>query len=118
MRVLLDHSVPAPLGHHLPGHEVVEAVTIGWERLGNGDLLAAAESEGFAVLVTADKNLRYQQNLSGRRIAVVILGQGQWPAIRRYVGRIHDAVSRSVPGSFAEVEIPFPAPKGQHGRSA
>jgi hypothetical protein len=82
MRVLLDHSVPAPLRHHLPGHEVIESATIGWERLSNGELLAAAEDEGFEVFITSDKNLRYQQNFSGRTIALVILGQGQWPAIR------------------------------------
>lgn len=112
---MLDHSVPAPLRHHLPGHEVLEAVTLGWERLSNGNLLTAAETEGFEVFVTSDKNLRYQQNLSGRRIALVLLGQGQWPAIRPYVGRVHDAVSRAEPGSFAEVEIPFPSTKAKRG---
>jgi len=111
MRVLLDHSVPAPLRHHLPGHEVIEAAAIGWERLSNGKLLAAAEADGFEVFVTSDKNLRYQQNLSGRRIALVILGQGQWPAIRPYVGRVRDAVNAAQPISFLEVDIPFPFPK-------
>ena len=111
MRVLLDHSVPAPLRHHLPGHEVIEAAAIGWERLSNGKLLAEAEADGFEVFVTSDKNLRYQQNLSGRRIALVILGQGQWPAIRPYVGRVRDAVNAAQPSSFVEVDIPFPFPK-------
>jgi hypothetical protein len=68
----------------------MEAATIGWERLTDGQLLAAAEPDGCEVFLIADKNLRYQQNLSSRRIAMVILGQGQWPAIRPYVGRVRD----------------------------
>jgi len=90
----------------------MEAATIGWERLGNGELISAAESEGFEVFVSSDKNLRYQQNLFGRRVALVILGQGQWPAIRPYVGRVRDAVNAAQPGSFTEVDIPFAFPKG------
>jgi hypothetical protein len=71
MRVLFDHSTPAPLGRHLPGHEVKEAVDQDWDQLSNADLLAAAEREGFEVLITADKNIRYQQNLKGRTIAIL-----------------------------------------------
>ena len=68
MLILLDHSVPAPLRYALKGHVVVEAVERGWERLANGALLDAAEGAGFELFVTADKNLRYQQNLARRRI--------------------------------------------------
>ena len=64
MLVLFDHSTPAPLRSALKGHVIVEAVERGWETLGNGALLDAAEAAGFEVFVTADKNIWYQQNLS------------------------------------------------------
>jgi hypothetical protein len=57
--------------------------------------------------VTANKNIRYQQNLTGRKIAIVTLGNAQWPVSRRYVQRVVAAVEAAGPGSFAEVEIPF-----------
>jgi len=107
MLILFDHSTPAPLQHALTGHVVVEAVDRGWERLVNGALLNAAESAGFELLITADKNLRYQQNLKDRKIAIIVLGNAQWPVLRRYVERVVAAVSAATPGSFAEVEIPF-----------
>jgi hypothetical protein len=107
MLILLDHSTPAPLRYALKGHVVVEAVERGWERLVNGALLEAAEAEGFEVFVTADKNIRYQQNLTGRKIAIVTLGNAQWPVLRRFVERVVAAVDAAVPGSFAEVKIPF-----------
>ena len=74
MLVLFDHSTPAPLRDALKGHVVVEVVERGWERLGNGVLLDAAEAAGFEIFLTADKNMRFQQNLAGRKIAVVVLG--------------------------------------------
>ena len=104
MLILLDHSTPAPLRYALKGHVVVEAVERGWERLVNGALLEAA---GFEVFVTADKNIRYRQNLAGRKIAIITLGNAQWPVLRRYVERVVAAVDAAVPGSYAEVEIPF-----------
>jgi hypothetical protein len=83
MLVLFDQSVPAPLRRALSTHVVVEVIERGWERLDNGALLDAAEAAGFELLVTADKNLRYQQNLTGRKIAIVVLGNAQWPVLRR-----------------------------------
>src|SRR5262245_26384989 len=106
MRVLFDHSTPAPLRHALTDHVVVEAVDRGWETLGNGALLDTAEAAGFEVLVTADKNMRYQQNLEGRKIAVVVLGNAQWPVLRHHVDRVAAVLSRVTPGSYFEVEIP------------
>ena len=73
MRILFDHSTPAPLRRYLGGHEVTEAVELGWDRLANGELLAEAERAGFDMLLTADKNIRYQQNFTGRKIALVVL---------------------------------------------
>jgi hypothetical protein len=72
-------STPAPLRYVLKSHVVVEAVERGWERLSNGDLLDEAESAGFEILVTADKHIPYQQNLTGRKIALVVIGNAQRP---------------------------------------
>jgi hypothetical protein len=107
MRILFDHSTPAPLRYALRDHVVVEAIERGWERLANGALLDAAEAAGFDLLVTADKNIYYQQNLTGRKISIVVLGNAQWPALRPYVERVVTAVDAATPGSFTKVEIPY-----------
>jgi hypothetical protein len=107
MLILFDHSTPAPLRYALKGHVVVETIERGWERLANGALLDAAEAAGFGLFLTADKNLRDQQNLTGRKISIVILGNAQWPVLRRYLERVVAAVDAATPGSFAEVEIPY-----------
>ena len=107
MLILFDNGTPAPLRYALKGHVVVEALERGWDTLVNGELIAAAEAAGFELLLTTDKNMRYQQNLTGRRIAFVVIGNQQWPTLRRYVQRVVDAVNAATPGSFAEVEIPF-----------
>ena len=73
MRILLDNNVPALAARHLPEHEVFTAAKCGWAALSNGMLVAAAEENGFDVLLTLDKGFEYQQNLAGRRISLVIL---------------------------------------------
>ena len=78
----------------------------GWEELENGELLTVAEAAGFEVLVTTDRNLRYQQNLTGRKIAVVVLGKGRWSIIKPHVAEIVSAVNAATPGRYAEIEIP------------
>jgi hypothetical protein len=107
MLILFDNGTPAPLKHALKGHVVVEAIERGWDRLANGELIAAAEAAGFELLLTTDKNMRYQQNLKGRKIAFVVLGNQQWPVLRRYVEKVVAAIEAATPGSFTEVEIPF-----------
>ena len=79
----------------------------GWEQTSNGALIKAAEEAGFEVLVTTDKNIRYQQNLQGRKIAFVVLANQQWLVLRRYVERVVAAVNAATSGSYIEVEIPF-----------
>ncbi len=81
MLVLFDHGTPRSITRWLHGHTVVEALARGWDSLSNGELLKAAEEAGFDVLLTTDKNIQYQQNLTGRRIAVVVLGNPQRPAV-------------------------------------
>ena len=78
MRILFDHGTPAPLIPFLTGHSVTKAKDAGWDRLVNGELLKAAEQAGFEVLITTDKNMVTQQNLKGRAIAIVVLGNSQW----------------------------------------
>ena len=106
MRILFDNGTPAPLRRYLPEHTITLARDAGWEQLVNGQLLTAAEEAGFDLLLTTDKNMQYQQNLAGRRIALLVLGRQNWPILRPHVGRIAAAVDSCGPGAFVEVEIP------------
>jgi len=106
MLVLFDQGTPRGIARWLLGHTVREAKSQGWDRLTNGELLNAAEQAGFDVLLTTDKNLRYQQNLDGRRIAIVVLGKGRWRLIRPVIESVVDAVNAAQPGSYTEVDIP------------
>jgi hypothetical protein len=103
MRVLFDQATPVPIRSRLLGHEVRTAAQEGWDRLKNGELLAAAEAAGFDVLLTTDKNIRYQQNLSARKIAIVVLGQPQWPRLLPHVQRVVEAINEAIPGSYVEI---------------
>ena len=107
MLILFDHVTPSGIARFLTGHTVTKAKARGWDRLTNGDLLAEAEQAGFDVLLTGDKNMRYQQNLGGRRIALVVLSTPQWPRVRLHTGKIAAAVDAATPGSYAEVDIPY-----------
>ena len=106
MLVLFDQGTPVPIRLFLKEHTVQTTAERGWDTLENGELLKAAEAAGFDVLVTPDKNSRYQQNLTVRRIALVVLGNPQWPVLRLHVERVVAAVDAARPGSYMEVEIP------------
>lgn len=106
MRILFDNGTPNPIARSLVGHEVAFARRIGWHELKNGELLRQAEDAGYELLLTSDKNISYQQNLSGRRIAIVVLGNQQWPDVKLHLDRIVGAVNAAIPGSYTEVEIP------------
>ena len=106
MRVLFDQATPVPIRQFLLGHTVRTAAQQRWDTLTNGDLLTAAEREGFDVFLTTDKNIRYQQNLSGRTIAIVVIGVQQWPSLEPHTALVVDAVNAATPGSYTEVEIP------------
>jgi hypothetical protein len=106
MRIIFDQATPVPIRPFLEGHMVRTAAQQGWDRLKNGDLLTAAEEAGFDLLLTTDKNIRYQQNLAGRKIAIVVLAQQQWPQLRNHVHRVVEAVNAATPGSYVEVNIP------------
>ena len=106
MLIIFDQATPVPIRPYLAGHTVRTAAQQGWDKLRNGDLLTAAEKAGFDLLLTTDKNIRFQQNLVGRKIAVVVLGQQQWPRLRPHIQRVIEAVDAAKPGSYAEVGIP------------
>jgi predicted nuclease of predicted toxin-antitoxin system len=108
MLVLFDNGTPRTLARFLIDHHAVtEARARGWGELENGELLNAAESAGFEVLVTTDRNIVYQQNLTGRKIAIVVLGKGRWTLIKAHVAQVVAAVDKAGPGSYTEVQIPF-----------
>ncbi len=106
MLVLFDQGTPVPIRPFLKEHTVQTTAQRGWDKLKNGELLKAAEDAGFDVLVTPDKNIRYQQNLTVRTIALVVLGNPQWPILRLQMERVVAAVNAARPGSYTEVEIP------------
>ena len=108
MRILFDHGTPSGIAKALMGHDVTEAIDRGWDRVSNGELLKAAEAAGFEILLTTDKNLRYQQNLANRQIAIIVLGDSTWRLFRPHLDRVSSAVDAATPGSYAEIEIPRP----------
>jgi predicted nuclease of predicted toxin-antitoxin system len=107
MQILLDHNTPAPLRYSLPGHRVEIAYERGWAEFTNGDLLAAAESAGFDLLITTDKSIRYQQNLAGRRLSLLVLSTNDWTHVRKFKELVASAVSSIQSGAYVELEIPF-----------
>lgn len=109
MKILLDQGTPAPLRRALSNHEIITAFECGWQALQNGDLLNVAEAEGFAAIVTTDKNLRYQQNLGARRLSIVVLMTTDWRLIRQHTEYVAQAIAALTPGAY--LELPFPPPK-------
>ena len=105
MKVLFDQGTPVPLRRSLPEHAVDTAFELGWATLRNGELLNRAEAEGYELLITTDQQLRHQQNLSGRRLAILVLRSTSWPRIQAHVGAIRETVSRMQPGEYQELAI-------------
>ena len=106
MRILLDECVPLQVHQALPDHEVATTQGMGWRGLSNEDLLDAAEQAGFTVFIVADKNLRYQQNLSVRRIAILELWTNHRPTLENHFLELHAAVARLKPGEYLVLEKP------------
>lgn len=102
MRILFDQGTPAPLRRALVKHAVSTAYERGWSELSNGDLLQAAE-DAFDVFITTDRSLRYQQNLSGRKLAMLVLPTTSWPRIRERVAAVVGAVETLRPGDVVEL---------------
>jgi hypothetical protein len=100
MRILFDHGTASGIARALADHEVTEAIERGWDRIYNGELLTRAGAEGFELMLTMDKKIRYQQNLKGRKIAIVVLGNSAWRIVRKHLDRIVAAVNEATPGGY------------------
>ena len=106
MRILFDQGAPVPIAAYLREHTVRTALEEGWDALANGELLRVAEDAGFDVLLTADNNLAYQQNLKGRKIAIVVLSGNRWRLVQRMIRKIVAAINNAEPGSYTVIEVP------------
>jgi hypothetical protein len=106
MLILFDQGTPVPIRRFLKNHTIRTAAQEGWDRISNGELIIRAESARFDLLLTTDKNIEYQQNLKGRKIAIIVIGNPQWPMLRQYVQLVVEAVDGAQPGSYLLVEIP------------
>jgi hypothetical protein len=100
MRIVFDQATRVPIRRYLERHTVRTAAQQGWDRLQNGDLPTAAESAGFDILLTTDKNILYQQNLAGRKIAIVVLGRQQWGQLRAHIQLVVDAIDAAMPAAI------------------
>jgi hypothetical protein len=117
LRILLDKNVPVPVRRFLPRHEVHTIPEMQWpDRLKNGELLNLAEETAFELMVTCDQNIRHQQNLTGRKLALVVLGSNIWSIVRAHAETISATVGAASPGSYAFIEMPLP-PKPMPAKS-
>lgn len=105
MKILFDQGTPVPLRRYLRPHMIDTTAERGWSTVTNGELLNLAEQEGYAVVVTTDQNLRYQQNLIERKLGIVVLMSASWPRIQRTVAEVVSAVSRVSGGGYEEVIV-------------
>jgi hypothetical protein len=102
VRIILDENVPFGVRRMLAPRQVTTVQQAGFRGLQNGALLAALEG-AFDVFITADKNLRYQQNLTGRSLAIVELPTNRWPLLRPLEAKILKAIDSYQPSSYVTV---------------
>ena len=105
MRILFDQGTPAPLRDYLVGHEVATVFELGWSELTNGELLARAE-QSYDLLITTDQQVRYQQNLAGRRLAIAALLTTSWPRIERGIDDVVATINEIRPAQHREINVP------------
>ena len=116
MRIVFDKNVPVGVRRFLPEHQVRTFVEMQWHpQMENGELLKAAEASGFDVMVTSDQNIRYQQNLADRKLALVVLGSNIWPVVRDHGAAIAAKVDAATPGSYEFIEMPLPSRRRRGG---
>ena len=106
MKIILDESVPQKLRLLIEGHTVVTVAFQRWSGLKNGALLTAAEEAGYDLFITADQEIGYQQNLTGRKMALLVLSTNNWDHVKAAITKITAATDTVTPGSYAELEIP------------
>jgi predicted nuclease of predicted toxin-antitoxin system len=104
VKVSLDENLDHSLRKYLNGHDVVTVSFMGWAGLKNGELLRTAEENGIEVIVTGDQTLHYEQNLTGRRLAIVALSAIQLPIIKENLSKVIAAIDNAIPGSFQTVD--------------
>ncbi len=105
MKIVFDQGTPVPLRRHLAGHSVTTVHELGWSSLSNGILLDAAEQAGYELLITTDQNLRYQQSLTHRNLAILVLLSTSWPRISLRLDAIRTAVDQISAGDYREIPI-------------
>jgi hypothetical protein len=106
MKILLDESAPQKLRLLIEGHTVVTVAYQGWSGMKNGALLAVAEEAGYELFITADQEITYQQNLAGRRMALLVLSTNNWDYVKAAIAKIRVTIAGVTPGSYQELEIP------------
>jgi hypothetical protein len=106
--VLLDQNVPYPVRKLLEADQVKTAYEMGWAKLANGDLLKAAATAGFRLMVTCDQNIRYQQNMVTRNIGLVVLPTNNWNVLRDRATAIRQAVKELPPDGYVYIECGLP----------
>ena len=109
MKILLDHSTPRQLAKYLIGHEVTTCARLAWNELQNGELIAAAEAAGFELMISSDQNIKYQQNLKTRKLALIVLSTNHRASIERSSAPIVTAIPLAVPYSYQFIELPVEA---------
>ena len=105
MRILLDECVPRPLKRELTDYEIRTVVEMGWSGKKNGELLQLMVQESFAVLLTTDQNIQYQQNLQQAGIAVVVLvaSSNRLPELVPLIPSVRSVLNQLAPGDVIEV---------------
>ena len=103
MRVIIDENVPHPLLRHLSHHQVTSVQHEGWSGIKNGELIRLIDGH-FDVFILGDKNLRYQQNLTGRTISIIEIFTIRWPLLQPYISAIVTAVDSAVPGDYVIIQ--------------
>jgi predicted nuclease of predicted toxin-antitoxin system len=104
VKILFDHGTPAPLRRALLGHTVSTAHEMGWSEIDNGRLLSAAEKE-FDAIITTDQSMRYQQNIVGRKLAILVLPTTNWHQIRVHQTKVLTAVNSLHAGDLVELQF-------------
>jgi hypothetical protein len=107
MHILFDQGAPVPIAAYLREHTVRTTLQEGWDTLANGELLRVDEAARFDVLLTTDNDLAYQQNLEGRKIAIVVISRNRWRLVQRMIRKIVAAVNAAEPGSYTLIEVPI-----------
>ncbi len=105
MKIVFDQGTPVPLRRHLAAHSVTTIGELGWSSLSNGILLDVAEQAGYELLITTDQNLRYQQNLTHRKLAILVLSSTSWPRITLRLDAIRNTVNEMSSGDYREIAI-------------